>query len=466
MKTRKSFVLVLSLVCLLPFLKIQVFACRCARFTPCEAFGRAKAVFVGRMLGGTEKGREYIENGVKISYEAGEVTFAVEEIFKGVQGVELKVYVSTMKGTSCEWSGLQRGARYLVYAGGEANRFTISACSPTKEIEAAKDDLIFLRSLPEEGTGGRLSGKVGLDSGEPTPPSLVGITIAVQDEKGKRLETRTNGAGEFEFIGLKPGKYVVEPVWDDAYSVYQPKREAIVADRGCETVYYWVKIDGRISGKVFDAGKRPAEMIVHLVPFDAGEKAARQTGFGELDGKFEIAGVSPGLYLLYVEVETISKDGVKKEPFYYPGVKSREQASVLKLGRGQKLTGLEFQLPAQFTVQTITGRVEWPDGQPAEQVDVLLTEEESAVGVPRLDRWGSTRTLTDEQGRFTLQGFKGITYRIEARNQTAAALGKQSEHGHAEPLRVKLDDDVSGIKLILSRAGLFEESSRPGKKIP
>jgi hypothetical protein len=470
MKFGNPLCLALSLVCVLSLMGTPASACSCVQFTSCEAFGSANAVFVGRMAGGTIKRGERDANGVKISYEAGETTFAVEEIFKGVQGAEVKVNVLTLQGTSCEWEGLQRGARYLVYAYGEPNKLSIGSCSPTKRIDGAKDDLVFLRSLPAVGTGGRVYGQVGLDNGERTPPPLVGITIAIQDEAGKRAETVTNREGRYEFIGLKPGKYTVEPVWDEAYSVYQPKREALVSDRGCTTVNYWAEIDGRISGQVLDTKNRPAEISTRLIPFEAETKTFTKSGYCNTAGHFEITGVSPGLYLLYVEIETTTKEGTKKEPYYYPGVKSREQARVLKVERGQKLTGIEFQLPAEFAIQTITGRVVCPDGRPAARIEVVMGEErdktEKPVGTQRIDHWMGTRTLTDEQGRFTVQGFKGLTYKIDARTQSVTPVGSKSEPRHAPPVRLKLEDDVSALELILSKEGLFEELTPSRKKTP
>lgn len=470
MKFGNSLFLALSLVCVLSLMGTSASACSCVQFTACEAFGWAKAVFVGRMVGGARKRSERVENGVIISYEAGETTFVVEEIFKGVQGAEVKVNVITLDGSSCDWEGLQRGARYLVYAYGEPTKLSIGACSPTKRIDGAKDDLIFLRSLPAAGTGGRVSGVVGLDNGERTPPALAGITIVIQDEAGRRVQTITDREGRYEFVGLKPGKYTVEPVWDEVYSVYQPQREALVSDRGCTTVNYWANIDGRISGQVLDTKNRPAEITTRLIPFEDAPNTFTKYGSCNTAGQFEIKGLSPGLYLLSVEIETTTKEGTKKEPYYYPGVKSREQARVLKLERGQKLTGIEFQLPAEFAIQTITGRVVWPDGRPAARIEVVMREErdktEKLVGTQRIDHWRGTRTLTDEQGRFTVQGFKGLTYKIDARTQSVTPVGSKSEPRHAPPVRLKLEDDVSDLELILSKEGLFEELTPPRKKTP
>ncbi len=59
------------------------YACSCATGEPPFEFNRARAVFIGRMLGGTEKISLKDQNGKSYRIEAGEVRFAVEEVFKG-----------------------------------------------------------------------------------------------------------------------------------------------------------------------------------------------------------------------------------------------------------------------------------------------------------------------------------------------------------------------------------------------
>ena len=102
-----------------------------AEAAPCEAFGSASAVFIGRMLGGTEKYREYTENGITVSLETGNVRFEVQESFKGVSATEVTVLAMSMKGTSCEgMAALARGRTYVVYAGvlqsGELHRTVLT----------------------------------------------------------------------------------------------------------------------------------------------------------------------------------------------------------------------------------------------------------------------------------------------------------------------------------------------------
>lgn len=67
-----------------------VFACSCLTGEPAYEFNRARLVFIGRMLGGTEKIQVGIRSGNPRTVEAGKVRFAVEEVFKGKAETSIK----------------------------------------------------------------------------------------------------------------------------------------------------------------------------------------------------------------------------------------------------------------------------------------------------------------------------------------------------------------------------------------
>ncbi|HWT03617.1 MAG TPA: hypothetical protein VN256_25440 [Pyrinomonadaceae bacterium] len=83
-------------------------ACSCLIRDPASAFNDAKAVFVGRMLGGTEKLSLKDEGGKPYHLEAGDVRLTVEEVFKGDLPSVITVEVASMNGTSCGPYGLAR----------------------------------------------------------------------------------------------------------------------------------------------------------------------------------------------------------------------------------------------------------------------------------------------------------------------------------------------------------------------
>ena len=93
-----------------------ILACSCLRQGPAYSFNDAKVVFIGRVLGGTQKFSVKGGTGIMSEIEAGQVRFSVEEIFKGSNAEELTIQVDSHAGTSCGLYGLKRGERYVVYA--------------------------------------------------------------------------------------------------------------------------------------------------------------------------------------------------------------------------------------------------------------------------------------------------------------------------------------------------------------
>jgi len=259
---KKIFVAVLSILSFVFLVIDRAQACSCRQLSPCEAFGYSSAVFVGRMLGGNEKVREYAKDGETFSVEAGESRFVVEESFKGVAASELTIFLINMKGTSCEgMAALVRGQRYLVYATyvESVGMLAVGACSPTKPVNYAKDDLAYLRHLPAEGSGGRIYGEVEVETGV-KPAPLPDVTIVIEDEAHTQKQVKTDKNGEYEISGLRPGKYLLNPVLPENYvsNEHQKNREVEVSDRGCAQTSFWVQVNGRVSGRVTDSRGYPA----------------------------------------------------------------------------------------------------------------------------------------------------------------------------------------------------------------
>lgn len=215
-------------------------ACSCMYQTPCEAFSKASVVFIGRVLGGTEKVKD--ESGQFTGLDAGRVRFAVEEVFKGSVEREVQIHVASMSGTSCGPYGLYAGQKYLVYAYSreDSDQLSTGVCTRTTQVSEnePKQDMDFLRNLPAEGSGGRLFGKVLADQEDGSAKPIPGITVLATSADNRTVRVITNDKGEFEFTGLKAGTYRVNPVWPEKEISTPPVREATVPDRGCVGVYF------------------------------------------------------------------------------------------------------------------------------------------------------------------------------------------------------------------------------------
>src|SRR5688572_28641571 len=367
----KKVFIVIATLCLFS-IPSTVFACSCATGDPPVEFNRAKAVFIGRMLGGTEKLSIKGQGAKPRVIEAGNVRFAVEEVFKGGVEDEATIIIASNEGTSCGPYGLQRDQRYLVYAYADQKDEKIlysGVCTRTMTTDSkyAKDDLDFLRNLPPPGVGGNIRGRIWADlrAGGATPLSDIRVNIRTGDEQP--ITVFTDKEGQFEVKQLKAGKYKVEPEFPANYTSERKYAEVNVDDRGTAGVGFEVYIDGRVSGRMVDTEGNTFNSIF-LKMVGAGKTVYGHSN-GE-DGGFEVKGAPAGEYILYVELQ--STDYKENKHYYYPGTFEREKAAVIRVGKGEKIEGLEFPLPDGFKVRTVEGEVLWKDGTIAANVEVML----------------------------------------------------------------------------------------------
>jgi hypothetical protein len=441
-----------ALLCLLS-IPTAARACSCLTGEPSFEFNRAKAVFIGRMLGGTEKISVKDREGKSHTIEAGAVRFSVEEIFKGDVAFETTLDVESMDGTSCGPYGLTRGARYVVYAyssrADERVLYT-GVCTRTIDVTSgyAKTDLDFLRNLPAAGAGGALHGRVWADLKGDNATPLAGVKVKISGPDGQAFTVTTDKEGEFKVEKLRPGKYRVEPAFPEHYTTDREFAEVDVDDRGAAAVGFEVYADGKVTGRVTDKDGRGFNSAF-LTLAGSGKRVYGHSN-GE-DGVFESEGAPPGEYVLSVELR--HKEYKKSREFYYPGTFNREEATVIKLGLGEKIEGIHFFLPDEFKVRTVEGRVVWEDGRPAAGVGVLLLCPQSADPEGFAVEFGPTQTTTDEEGRFQLEAFTGEVYWIEARgSKTIGAKDKQVVL-RSPSRRIAAGEDVKSVKLVLSESG-------------
>ena len=244
-------------VCLFLF-PSTILACVCSYQDPANAFNEAKIVFIGRMLGGTQKFSVKDDIGKRSTREAGQVRFSVEEIFKGSNAAELTIQIDSHEGTSCGPYGLKRGERYVVYAYAsnvdEKVLFT-GVCTRTNSAAnlLAKEDLYFLRNLPPPGSGGELYGHVLVNlKDRKQPGTLSNVRIIISGPDDQTISVFTDEKGEFTAKQLKAGKYKVELDLPPNYTTERKSAEVTVDDRGSAGASFVTYIDGRVTGRVFD----------------------------------------------------------------------------------------------------------------------------------------------------------------------------------------------------------------------
>src|ERR1041384_5715529 len=105
------------------------YACSCVRpGPPCNYYGDAAAIFLGRVVGSVERKTSVDANGNKTVYDVGTIRFLMQENYKGVSGYEVEIHSGTGGGDCGYW--FLRNESYLVYAyrSSEDNKLYTNIC--------------------------------------------------------------------------------------------------------------------------------------------------------------------------------------------------------------------------------------------------------------------------------------------------------------------------------------------------
>lgn len=440
-------------VFVLPVITPAAYGCDCATLTPEKAFDSAQMVFIGKMVSGTEKKVGVNKDGSQIALEAGDVTFEIEalETFKEYIGGRRTVIMKVpgRQGASGEPYGLVPGEKYFVYAyiNSEDPGGTLQTgpCTRTALLTEAKEDIEFIRKLREIGYG-TIKGYVSLNThwldSRGASYSLPKISLSIVGPDQFSRTTQIDKSGNFEVTGLKAGNYRLSPQMPDDYESTKESEEVTIAGFVTHYSSFTAQYKSLVSGTIQDvSGAGFDQSAVYL------ENSTTRVPGGSLDpdGRFEIKGVPPGEYVMYMEFR--SEDLYATRKYYYPGTYDAALATKLKVGLSDSKSGLKFTLPGEFRVRKVSGTIFWPDGKVAQGVTVFLScPESSKYNYFRPEN--SHPIMTDKNGQFSLNGIDGLTYWLQVLGQDKAGTP-----AYSVPVRIDLTKDLTGMKFVLSKRG-------------
>ena len=432
------------------------YACSCLPSRPpCNYYGTADAIFLGRVIGSTEPHAAIDADGNEKAFDVGTVKFLVAENYKGAPGPEVEVYSGAT--SSCGYRFV-RNESYVVYAyRSTSGALSTTICSRTRLVSAAAEDLEYFRGLAKAKAGGTLYGNLMRFIRDPAEgsveegPKMSGVKIVVTGE-GRTIETMTNANGEYRLTGLPPGDYDAYPELPSTlgftsnrdknksrdFGRFEGREPVPLVDRGCGELSFTVEFNGSVSGKVVDAeGKPVKEVEVNLMSGDNSEK----NWFTSTDreGRYEFRMVQPGRYLLGFNLKW-SPD--KDDPYpktYYPGVKTRSETTLLTIGEGVQLKGYDLTLPPKLTEREVMVTVVWPDGRTVVNVEVFYEISEGlSLG---------ERVKTDKQGRAVLRLFEDYRYLIYGRAE------RDDNDVHSAPVEIVVNADLAPLRVVLDKPG-------------
>ncbi|HEX6324843.1 MAG TPA: carboxypeptidase regulatory-like domain-containing protein [Vicinamibacterales bacterium] len=395
---------------------VRAEACSCIGGIPlCESLWTTAAVFSGEVVAIAEPPGEPRE-----PFARRRVTFRVLEVWRGAVGASVEV-TTGMGGGDCGYRFVT-GSRYLVYAhANNAGELSTGICSRTRLLSAASEDIAYLKSVVQTpSAGGRIFGRVMLSRDPSAPPGIAdrpiqGYRVTLSNGRAARTTT-TRSDGTYEFQGLTADDYTVSLEVPPTEDVRSPAKTKLADPRACARVDFWVVPDGRIRVRLVDADGRPRSNVrIELLNLDAGTPGhpAWQSVYSEsnADGWLELSRLHPGRYLLAVNGQRPPRSSVPYPTTYYPGVETRDVASVVVLGRGARVDLGEWILPAQLRERQVAGVVTLSDGAPAVGAHVIVNASKDGGW-----QWRTvdTSATTGADGRFTLTLLDGVPYELFA----------------------------------------------------
>jgi hypothetical protein len=341
-------------------------ACSCyAPPPPCENYWEHDAVFAGKA----------VATRVVPAKNGGtaETTFDVSEDFTGNVGARVVVSVGTS--TSCSYE-FEKGTEYFVYATRDGTVFFTGACTGTKPLSEATEDLAYARHRPQRKLAvieGTVKVEAGVNSFGGT--QLLPRGNAVVSVRGTAIATRTANDGSYR-LDVPPGSYTLDVTDPGARiqgggqgpAVKLPD-PAACARRDIDMVW-----DGRIRGRILDhTGKPAAKIIVSAHGTRGTRQSWRLDTYTDANGSYEIREVPEGSFVVAVNHpgDGGPYDTFPIPPTFYPGVDTEAKAKVIAMQRSGLATKIDFQLPPPLAVYTVTGVVR-KRGKPLPDANVQL----------------------------------------------------------------------------------------------
>ena len=396
--------LVAAALALLPGIAV---ACTCTGdggMPACEAFNKADAVFFGTVL--SRDIQSFPVEGTRGVVEDKIVgRFAVEHAVSGVTGLEVDV-TTGMGNPECVLD-FREGQRYVVYAyrdkkNGSLYTFT---CSGTRSIGHSSKDLAYF-SAPAPGA--RVSGTI--KHVQPYPDSrtkqyggVADVRVILRGTAGE-FSAITDAKGRYAIDSIPPGTYDAEVLAGPALTAtYLPARTLeIKSAHACPVLDSLLRYAGRVAGTVLDAAGRPAsgveiEIATARSPGDRIWWLSNERLRSDANGRFELANVPPGSYVVGVAIATpIGKPRVYPRTLF-PGT--------IEVGKGNRVDAGILRLPEPFSHYELKGVVVDPGGVPIHGAFVSVS---IAFGQ------SSTPVRTGADGSFTLPVVDGHSYSVDA----------------------------------------------------
>jgi hypothetical protein len=283
-------------------------SCSCVAGIPiCETFWKSSAVFAGEVMDIAS-----VADVERQPFADRRVRFKVERAWRG--NVSDTVDVMTGGGGGdCGYS-FRRGERYLVFTYDRGGVLWTGICSPTKRLASAKEELEYLNQPFSAVAGGRIFGEVVYAPRRPgdTLRPAADYTVTLRSGE-RRWMARTNGQGQYEFIGIPAGTYEIAVTLQPTEHAFGPQKVELADARGCATANLTVERSAvgvssrKLVGQVLWPDGRPAAGASVHAQFADGPPVGATTK-SDAEGRFEFVVHDGKIYRLIVAVSEVGPD--------------------------------------------------------------------------------------------------------------------------------------------------------------
>jgi hypothetical protein len=439
----------------LGFLAAKAWGCSCGvsptGTPPCQSAWLYDAVFTGMVTEITDPVQPIAQVKTETSqpsFPQRKVRIKISEVLVGLDPNQQEIVIETgLGGGDCGY-GFHRNLDYIVYASKKrGGGFSTGICSPSRPVENAAEDLKYLRQLAHSSPVAEI-GVTAYDvhgirgyrvGGPPQLPVLEGARVTI-DGPGVHESSTTDANGRHIFAGLPPGLYKVD-VTLEGYALPGQLPPVKVSPKGCAEVPLPLQLDRSVSGHVLTRDGLPAsgvtiEAVPTLPRHNNDLPTAADSSAADANGRYELRHLTTGDYYLGI---SLSRSPTLQNPYtrwFYPGAEDPARAAILHVSDGPETQRLDLTLPDAQHDRVIQGAVFWPDGRPAEGVNMFLED----------PRWSwqvfSVAATTDKQGHFTAHALDGTRYRLHGVRSASGTIS-------AEPVQIDPGANPLNIKLVL-----------------
>ncbi len=406
----------------------SVYACMCEpRQTTLKKFQNADVVIIGKL---TEI--EKVKDPPKVRYgdDVRSATMVVQKVFKGDVKVNDKMQFGQGGGIRCDWTYHEGeiGTEYLLYLKHREKVegfWYVWGCRTSLKIEVANDDLLFLNNMNRVRGQTRVSGFYASDlyGRDDFDLEVAHRKISIIG-RNKTYTAITNENGVYELYGLPPGKYRLETpippglmIDNNSYEYVSgvaapesmPKNQMvfILRPKGHVAIDVLFKEDKGIRGRVFGPNGKPLfELSVDLLKAEDFSKSDSEST--DWKGRFEFYSVTPGKYLIALNLEGKRTSDQPFPTLYYPNTATREKAEVLTITSNDLLRDLKIVIPVLDDTISVEGVVLEPNNYyPCHSLTLKFEPKKPFRDLALVDANASKAIYSDV--RFTLTLLKGFS---------------------------------------------------------